>query len=92
MNTRGAPKGASQAATAKRQAQRYLTTADRLAVQLPLPDQEAGSQAPDRARNPRPTPGFLAKAAAGKVRPAPREPGVTHYSCTDRCCRSSWSA
>jgi hypothetical protein len=25
---------------------------------------------------------------AGKVRPAPREPGVTHYGCS--CCR--WSA
>jgi hypothetical protein len=32
--------------------------------------------------------GFWAKAASGKVRPAPREPGVTHYGCS--YCR--WSA
>jgi len=32
--------------------------------------------------------GFWHKAASGKVRPAPREPAVTHYGCS--CCR--WSA
>lgn len=35
--------------------------------------------------------GFFRKALSGKIRPAPREPEITHYSCTDRCCRS-WSA
>jgi hypothetical protein len=33
-------------------------------------------------------PGFFAKALSGKVRPAPREPEITHYGCP--CCR--WSA
>lgn len=33
-------------------------------------------------------PGFWDRAMSGKVRPAPREPGVTHYGCD--CCR--WSA
>jgi hypothetical protein len=32
--------------------------------------------------------GFFRKAMSGKVRPAPREPEVTHYGCD--CCR--WSA
>jgi hypothetical protein len=35
--------------------------------------------------------GFFRRAMAGKCRPAPREPQVTHYCCTDACCRS-WSA
>jgi hypothetical protein len=33
-------------------------------------------------------PGFFHKALSGKVRPAPREPEITHYGCS--CCR--WSA
>ena len=104
MNTESAPKGAPEAATAKRQAQSYLTTADRLAEQLRLFEnlptsggigrvRRAGEHVSagqsketvlDRARA---RPRFL----SGKVRPGPREPGVTHYGCMDACCRS-WSA
>jgi hypothetical protein len=32
--------------------------------------------------------GFFRKALSSKVRPAPREPEITHYGCN--CCR--WSA
>ena len=34
------------------------------------------------------TPGFWRLASMGKVRPVPKERGVTHYCCS--CCR--WSA
>jgi hypothetical protein len=32
--------------------------------------------------------GFAPRFLTGKVRPAPREPGITHYGCS--CCR--WTA
>jgi hypothetical protein len=35
-----------------------------------------------------PARGFFSKALSGKVRPAPREPRITHYGCS--CCR--WTA
>jgi hypothetical protein len=34
--------------------------------------------------------GFTPRFLTGKVRPAPREPGITHYACVDDCCR--WTA
>ena len=51
---------------------RHLTPTNRGPVQLALFDE----------------PDFFRKAMSGKVRPAPREPGITHYGCD--CCR--WSA
>jgi hypothetical protein len=43
---------------------------------------------PQIAKPPRAGKGFVAKAAAGKVRPEVREPDRSHYMCG--CCR--WSA
>ena len=82
-----------KAATTRTRA--HLTAADRLAVQLPLVEDSVypgkASELPVESPGARADPGFFAKALSGKVRPAPREPQTTHYSCRDACCRS-WSA
>jgi hypothetical protein len=49
------------------------------------PDQPPDTIAQDADQD---DPGFWTKAMSGKVRPAPREPEITHYGCD--CCR--WSA
>ena len=48
----------------------------------------AGARADAITKTNQPPTRIIQSKYAGKVRPAPREPGVTHYGCS--CCR--WSA